>query len=234
MTYQEILDQVLSDGKWHEEDYLASFVVKEKYVISKASQSRKNGVLNLLKIGHSKGQYVKGFDKESYKIFWAKWNGVPDKFVLLHKGEIEEIEDSRMLLRRARENIAKLELLLSDICERELVAKYGNDWGENSNNTTIQNFNKTLIAVRNNPWSVGKEPKLLDFATFDSFASIINNFWRDVFEPIFRNQWLIVSKLQELNYYRNAIQHNNELSDIELVFFNSSIEIFIKKFGNNN
>jgi hypothetical protein len=231
MTYQEILNIKIESNVWMEEDKLLSIVVKEKYKITKASQAKKNGVLNLLKEGHKIGNYIRGIGKEDGKIYWSKGNGEVGKVVLVDSGETIELESSLALLNRAKINIAKLETFLQELCSNTLEKQYGEDWEDRLGIRDQESMIKTLQSIKNNPWSVGEMPQILDLATFDIFAAIINAGWNDVFSKIFTNKWLTVSKLQELNYYRNAIQHNNPLSIKELIYFNTSVELFLEKFN---
>jgi len=230
MTYQEILNTKIELNIWIEEDRLLSIVVKEKFNITKASQSKKNGVLNLLKFGHRTGIYIKGIGKEDSKIYWSKGNGEMKKVVLVDNGETIELENSVLLLNRAKTNISKLETFLQKLCSSALEKQYGINWEGRLGIRDQETMLKTIQSIKNNPWSVGGTPRMLDLATFDVFAAIINEGWNDVFSKIFTNKWLTVSKLQELNYYRNVIQHNNPLSSKELIFFNTSVELFLEKF----
>ena len=164
-------------------------------------------------------------------MYWSKGNGEALKVVLVENGEVFELENSILLLNRAKINIARLEVFLQELCIDSLEKHYGTNWENHLGIRDQESMLRTLQSIKNNPWSVGSMPKILDLATFDVFAAIINEGWNEVFSKIFTNKWLTVSKLQELNYYRNAIQHNNPLSVKELIFFNTAVELFLEKFS---
>jgi hypothetical protein len=61
-------------------------------------------------------------------------------------------------------------------------------------------------------WTVAIAKSNTEYLLFEHLNGIITNNWKDVFEPIFKDQHKIQLPLRELESLRNAIAHTRTLS----------------------
>jgi hypothetical protein len=119
---------------------------------------------------------------------------------------------------------------------RKLIIKFLTIKSKGSNWTTL--IQKNIIDKWNTKknkeeesYQIIRSSRIIDYSDFDDIGNIIQKHW-DIFSDVFSNQLTIISKLYELEFIRNAVAHNRELSSEEfkrLKIYFSDIKKIISK-----
>lgn len=108
-----------------------------------------------------------------------------------------------------------LENQLRLFTQEKLSERYGNEWWEKSvSHKTRENCEDRKKKELDSPWHKVEETHPLFYTTFEELQGIIQKNW-DVFQPYFKDQYVIIGRLSELEIPRNTIAHNRTLKKTE-------------------
>lgn len=106
-----------------------------------------------------------------------------------------------------------LENRLRQFIESRMRSKYGSDWW---NIHVSEGIKRKVDDMRKDElvlgWKVSANIGNSEYLQFDHLEKIITTNWKDVFEPVFQDQYKIAFRLKELEGIRNSIAHMRTLS----------------------
>lgn len=124
--------------------------------------------------------------------------------------------DDSVAMANAYSILYRLENHLRRLIESKLREKYADKWWEAG---VVGGVRKSVDSKYEHEkslgWTLAKTDNIAEYLSFENLKGIITggNNWKDVFEPIFKDQSKIVLRLDMLEELRNAIGHCRTLSD---------------------
>ena len=234
INYEDLIKAEVFDKEWVPQETVLSAVARKRHGISKAGDKKKGAVLIALKSMYRKGLLKKEVDEDG-GVFWGKRSPEDEPIVLRKRVTVEVNPFDLMRLTTARKNIKLLEESLKKLYARVFERAYGADWEKNMDEKTYEILKTQYLQSNHNQWKKGGQPEnLFKAAGIKDFGHIIGNKNnRELFKSIFSNTFVIAGKLSELGEYRNRIQHNENLSKEEYLYFNISVQLLMQKITLN-
>lgn len=227
--YQELIKAELFEKEWVLQDSVLSAVARKRHGISRSGDKKKGAVLIALKAMLRKGLLKKAVDEEG-NVFWGKRQPGEEPIEFRKKTKIRLDVEELSKLSTARKNIALLEDVLTDLFSEIFDSAYQNDWERHIDPTTDEKLRIQYRKAEQKSWSSGGSPReLFSVAGIKDFAYILgskNN--RELFRKVFPNTYIASAKLTELGEYRNRIQHNEQLSKDDLIYFNIATVLLLR------
>lgn len=232
MNYEDLIKAEIFEKEWTPQESVLAAVARKRHGISKAGDKKKGAVLIALKSMYRKGLLKKEVDEDG-GVFWGKRSPGDEPIVLRKKATVEIDPFELMRLTTARKNIKLLEESLKKLCSWAIEKAYGENWEKNMDEKTYEILKTQYLESKHIQWEKGGKPEdLFKAAGIKDFGHIISNKnSRGLFFDIFPSTFVLAGKLSELGEYRNRIQHNENLSKEEYLYFNITAQILIQKLS---
>lgn len=121
--------------------------------------------------------------------------------------------DMSIAMTGAYKILFRLENHLRSFVESKLRDKYGSYWWDKAISQGIRKKVDQMKADETSmAWTVAIAKSNTEYLLFEHLNGIIMNNWKDVFEPVFKDQHKILLPLREFETLRNAIAHTRTLS----------------------
>jgi hypothetical protein len=115
-----------------------------------------------------------------------------------------------------------------------LEKKYGSNWWDTRVPSGVkQEVEKRLLKEKENRWHGKRGVHKIFYTNIGDLNSIISNNWAD-FEDMFLSQAWIKSRIDEIEFSRNVVAHNNPLSDHDIKRLKIYFEDWIKQIKECN
>lgn len=232
IDYQELIKAEIFEKEWNPQDKVLSVVARKRHGISKAGDKKKGAVLIALKFMLRKGLIKKAVDEDG-NIFWGKRSAGEESVIFWKKTKIALEVEELTKLSVARKNIAQLEGILQDKFSDIFEKSYKTGWEKYINATTYEKLKDQYRAANKKDWVASGSPRdLFAVAGIKDFSYLIaDKENRDLYLKMFPDRFILGAKLSDLGEYRNRIQHNEQLSKEEYIYFNITAQLIMDKLS---
>ena len=228
--YQELIKSELFEKEWVLQETILSTVARKRHGIARSGDKKKGAVLIALKAMYRHGLLKKAVDEDG-NVFWGRRTPGEEPVVFWEKTKVQTDISELTRLSTARKNIKLLEEKMQEICAETLEKAYGKEWEKHISFETLEMLKKYYFYAKKSTWCGGNAIDLIAAAGIKDISYIFSyaDNW-DIFKSKFGNKFVFWGKLSELGEYRNKIQHNEQLSKEEYLFFNVATQLLLNKF----